>query len=130
MTHGARIVVSSDVPEGKGVSSSAAVETASMHAVAAVLGIELEVRELALLCQKSENLVSGAPCGVMDQVTVAMGTAGSVLPILCRPATVRPTLALPPGTTRICRRGVLQIGSTTLTVVPVAELVPCFDVTP
>ena len=40
------------------------------------------------------------------------------------------TFTLPPGTTRVCRTGVLQIGSTTLTVVPVVSLVPCVEVTP
>jgi hypothetical protein len=40
------------------------------------------------------------------------------------------TFTLPPGTTRVCRMGVLQIGSTTLTVVPDASLVPCLAVTP
>jgi len=43
---------------------------------------------------------------------------------------VSTTFALAPGTTRVCRTGVLQIGSTTLTVVPDVSLVPCFDVTP
>ena len=94
-TNGARIVVSSDVPEGKGVSSSAAVETASMHAVAAVLGIELEVRELALLCQKSENLVSGAPCGVMDQMMCVFGEQGRLLALLCQPAELQPAVPIP-----------------------------------
>ena len=70
---GARIVVASNVPEGKGVSSSAAIETASMHAVADAFGIPLEPRDLALLCQTSENLVAGAPCGVMDQMTCVFG---------------------------------------------------------
>jgi hypothetical protein len=37
---------------------------------------------------------------------------------------------LRPGTTRICRSGVLRIGPTTLTVIPDASLVPCFDVAP
>jgi hypothetical protein len=35
------------------------------------------------------------------------------------------TLVLPPGTTQVCRAGVLQIGSTTLTVIPDVSLVPC-----
>jgi L-arabinokinase len=94
-THGARIVVSSDVPEGKGVSSSAAVETASMHAVAAVFGIELEARDLALLCQKSENLVSGAPCGVMDQMTCVFGAQDRLLALLCQPAELQPAVPIP-----------------------------------
>lgn len=49
-----------DVPEGKGVSSSAAVEVASMAAVAAAYGLQLEGRTLALLCQQVENHVVGA----------------------------------------------------------------------
>ncbi len=40
------------------------------------------------------------------------------------------SFTLPPGTTRVCRMGVLQIGSTTFTVVPDASLIPCFAVTP
>ena len=56
---GLSILVSSDVPEGKGVSSSAAVEVAAMSALAAALGVELEGRALALLCQKVENHVVG-----------------------------------------------------------------------
>jgi hypothetical protein len=40
------------------------------------------------------------------------------------------TFTLLPGTTRVCRTGVLQIGSATLTVVPDVSLVPCFAVTP
>jgi hypothetical protein len=40
------------------------------------------------------------------------------------------TFTVPPGTTRVCRTGVLQIGSATLTVVPDASLTPCVAVTP
>ncbi len=78
LTSGARIVVASRVPEGKGVSSSAAVETATMHAVAGAFGIALGSRDLALLCQQSENLVAGAPCGVMDQMTCVCGATDSL----------------------------------------------------
>lgn len=51
---GVSILVASDVPEGKGVSSSAAVEVSVMSAVAAAFRVRLESRELALLCQKVE----------------------------------------------------------------------------
>jgi len=97
------ILLSSEVPEGKGVSSSAAVEVAAMCAVAAAFGIEFADdpetaagRELAMLCQKVENLVVGAPCGVMDQMASACGREGCLLSLLCRPAEVKGTLALPP----------------------------------
>lgn len=92
---GARILIHSDVPEGKGVSSSAALEVATMSAVCAAYGIELEPRELALLCQKVENLVVGAPCGVMDQMTSACGAANQLLALLCQPAELQGTIALP-----------------------------------
>ena len=70
---GARILIRSEVPEGKGVSSSAALEVATMSAVAAGYRVEINPRETAFLCQKVENLVAWAPCGVMDQMTAACG---------------------------------------------------------
>ncbi|KAI8470791.1 MAG: Transglutaminase-like superfamily-domain-containing protein [Monoraphidium minutum] len=85
---GVSILICSDVPEGKGVSSSAALEVAVMTALAAAHGLELGGRELALLCQKVENLVVGAPCGVMDQMAAALGGAGRLLALLCQPAEV------------------------------------------
>src|SRR5262245_5375737 len=86
LTRGARAVVASNVPEGKGVSSSAAIETATMDAVAAAFGVAIEPRDLALLCQRSENLVTGAPCGVMDQMTCVFGEPDRLLALLCQPA--------------------------------------------
>ena len=95
LTSGARIVVVSDVPEGKGVSSSAAVETATMAAMACAFGIALEPRELALLCQTAENRVAGAPCGVMDQMTCVFGDAHALLALLCQPAELQVPVPVP-----------------------------------
>ena len=92
---GARIVVMSSVPEGKGVSSSAAIETATMGAVAGAFGLSLEPRDLALLCQKAENLVAGAPCGVMDQMTCVCGEQDALLALLCQPAELQPSVPVP-----------------------------------
>ncbi len=94
---GARLLIRSDVPEGKGVSSSAALEVAVMRAVAAAYGVELGARETALLCQRVENLVAGAPCGVMDQMTAACGEKDRLLALLCQPGEVRGHVPLPPG---------------------------------
>jgi galactokinase len=85
---GARILVASRVPEGKGVASSAAIEVAAMFALAAAGDLDLEGREAALLCQSVENRIVGAPCGVMDQMTAACGTAGHLLELLCQPASI------------------------------------------
>ncbi len=92
---GARLLISSRVPEGKGVSSSAALEVATMSAVAAAFGIDLGPRQLALLCQQVENLVVGAPCGVMDQMTTACGEANHLLSLVCQPAELQGSIKLP-----------------------------------
>ena len=93
--HGARLLIASRVPEGKGVSSSAALEVATMTAVAAAFAVEIRAREIALLCQRLENLVVGAPCGVMDQMTSACGEAHQLLSLVCQPAELRESIKLP-----------------------------------
>jgi len=95
LTSGARIVVVSDVPEGKGVSSSAAVETATMAATACAFGIAVEPRDLALLCQTAENRIAGAPCGVMDQMTCVFGDEHALLALLCQPAELQVPVLVP-----------------------------------
>jgi galactokinase len=89
-----RLGVSSDVPQSVGVSSSAALEVATARALVVDT---VEALRLAALCQEAENHIVGAPCGMMDQVTVAVGTPGLLLPIRCRPASVLPALSLPTG---------------------------------
>jgi L-arabinokinase len=95
LDRGARVLIDSAVPPGKGVSSSAAIEVAAIHALAATLGVELDGRRMAILCQMAENLVVGAPCGVMDQMTSACGRAGALLALRCQPAELEPPVALP-----------------------------------
>src|SRR5205807_6821648 len=92
---GAHILIKSTVPEGKGVSSSAALEVASMQALAAAYELEISAPEVALLCQKVENYIVGAPCGVMDQMTAACGEANRLLELLCQPAELKGTVPLP-----------------------------------
>ena len=92
---GARLFIASNVPEGKGVSSSAALEVATMSAVCAAFGIEVGPRDLALLCQRVENLVVGAPCGVMDQMTTACGEQSQLLALECQPAELLGAIRLP-----------------------------------
>ena len=92
---GARLLISSRVPEGKGVSSSAALEVATMTAVATAFDVTVSPRELALLCQRVENLVVGAPCGVMDQMSSVCGKENELLEMRCQPAEVLGTIDLP-----------------------------------
>ncbi|GAY44535.1 hypothetical protein CUMW_082720, partial [Citrus unshiu] len=89
------MLVSSAVPEGKGVSSSASVEVASMSAIAAAHGLNIHPRDLALLCQKVENHIVGAPCGVMDQMASACGEANKLLAMVCQPAELLGVVEIP-----------------------------------
>lgn len=92
---GARMLISSRVPEGKGVASSAALEVATMQAVTSAFGILISAKDMALLCQVAENLVAGAPCGVMDQMTSACGESDSLLALLCQPAELQAAVTIP-----------------------------------
>jgi galactokinase len=94
---GAAIHIESDVPEGKGVSSSAALEGATIRAVVAALSLDLDPRAQALLCQRAENLIVGAPCGVMDQMSVLCGVPGHLMALLCQPAELQAPVPLPDG---------------------------------
>ena len=95
LREGANVVIRSSVPEGKGVSSSAALEVAVMHAIIAAFELEISAQEAALLCQKLENQIAGAPCGVMDQMTAACGEANHLLALLCQPAELKDLVRLP-----------------------------------
>jgi L-arabinokinase len=94
---GAAILIQSNVPEGKGVSSSAALEVAVMQAINVAYGIGLNAQEIARLCQKVENLIAGAPCGIMDQMTSACGQENQLLELLCQPDILNGSLRLPSG---------------------------------
>ncbi|HQU86711.1 MAG TPA: hypothetical protein PKY59_26500, partial [Pyrinomonadaceae bacterium] len=75
--------------------SSAALEVSTMNAVCAAFGIELSGKETAILCQKTENLIVGAPCGVMDQMTSACGEANRLMSMLCQPAELQESVNIP-----------------------------------
>jgi L-arabinokinase len=94
---GARIFIQSNVPEGKGVASSAALEVAAMMAIGAAYELEVQPRDLSILCQKVENLVVGAPCGIMDQMSSVFGESQRLLALLCQPAEIQGTVAIPHG---------------------------------
>jgi L-arabinokinase len=94
---GLRILIDSTVPEGRGLSSSAALETAVGAAVVAACGLTMPATELASLCQAVENNVVGAPCGIMDQMTSACGRRGALLRLRCQPGTIEGYVEIPNG---------------------------------
>lgn len=92
---GANILLDSAVPLGKGVSSSAAIEVATLRALAAAASLEIGSYELAVLAQIVENRVVGAPCGLMDQLTSVFGEKDHLLRIKCQPDGTINSLAIP-----------------------------------
>jgi galactokinase len=100
-TKGASILITSDIPSGKGVSSSAALEVAVLNAICKAFNMQLGRTELPLLAQKTENLVVGAPCGLMDQLSVYLGEKNKLLPLVCQPHTVFDPVPVPDGITFI-----------------------------
>jgi galactokinase len=71
--------LSGNVPFGAGVSSSASVEVATAFALLAHAGRILPLEEIALLCQRAENLFVHSPCGIMDQFAITAARAGHAL---------------------------------------------------
>src|SRR4051812_3858224 len=76
---GADVLVDADVPEGAGLSSSAALEIAVALALLGIAGASLEPQRLALACQRAESEVVGVPSGLMDQFASVFGRAGHAL---------------------------------------------------
>ncbi len=81
---GADLVIFTDVPIGSGLSSSAALEVSSAHALITAAGLPFDAIETAKLCQRAENDFVGMRCGVMDQYISCCGVAGHALLIDCR----------------------------------------------
>jgi galactokinase len=91
---GLDLLVGESVPPGAGLASSAALECAVALAVDALRGLELAAtsvgrRRLAAACQRAENVIVGAPTGVMDQLASLCCIAGHALQLDCRDQTMR-----------------------------------------
>jgi len=78
------LTVSSRVPLGAGLSSSAALEVAVGRAVRDAFGLEVEDEELAAIGREAENGLVGVQTGPMDQLAAALTTPGEALLIDCR----------------------------------------------
>ncbi|MBN1119744.1 MAG: galactokinase [Anaerolineae bacterium] len=83
-TPGSRLAISSQIPIGAGLASSAAVETAYATAWAHITGWEIEKMELAVLCQRAESRYIGLRAGLKDQFACLFGRRGHVLLFDCR----------------------------------------------
>jgi galactokinase len=78
--------VTTTIPVGAGLSSSAALELATAFA----LGFTGDAVQLAQLGRRAEHRASGVPCGIMDQLCIAAGVAGHALMIDCHTLDIDP----------------------------------------
>jgi galactokinase len=81
---GLDVVITSDLPIGAGLSSSAALEVATARAVAQLANRPWDPVAMARLCQRVENTFVGMPCGLMDQLAAAASRAGCATLLDCR----------------------------------------------
>lgn len=97
MEVGFNIAVTSTLPAGAGMSSSAAFELATAYALAAVYGFESDKSGFARIGRKAENEFVGMPCGILDQGVSAYGEVNALVSIDCATETFK-TDAMPRGT--------------------------------
>jgi len=92
---GLRLRVSSDLPPGSGLSSSAAFEVATAVAALELFDLSMERMALAQLCQKAENEFVGVRCGLLDQASSVYGKEDAAILLDFRAITAR-TVPLAP----------------------------------
>ena len=81
---GADLILSSTVPIGAGLSSSAAIEIATGLALLSLTGIAVNENELAFAGQQAEHEFVGTRSGIMDQFSSVFGRAGHAMLLDCR----------------------------------------------
>ena len=82
--HGFDAVIDGNLNLGAGLSSSAALETATALALQSLFGFEMSRVDVATLCQRVEHRYAGVMCGIMDQFASGLGRSGHALLLDCR----------------------------------------------
>jgi len=87
---GVDLALTGDVPLGSGLSSSAALEVATMHALLGASGGSLSGERIARLAQRAENSYVGTNCGILDQLSSSCAVAGQAMLMDCRTLELTP----------------------------------------
>jgi galactokinase len=87
---GADLCISTEVPMGAGLGSSAALEVGAALALVRLSDYEIDRVWLAQICQRAENEYAGMRCGIMDQLMACCGRRGHALLIDCRTLAIEP----------------------------------------
>ncbi|ALO34919.1 galactokinase [Colwellia sp. MT41] len=82
--NGANLVVTGNVPQGAGLSSSASFEIAILKAFSQLYQLDLNGVNAALIGQQAENNFVGCNCGIMDQLISALGQQGHAMLLDCK----------------------------------------------
>jgi len=88
--------IQSNLPQGAGLSSSAALEVSTAMLLQKLFGLNLDRLQIAKMCRRAENEFVGVNCGLLDQATSAFGKAGHAIFLDCRAETVE-TIPFPAG---------------------------------
>lgn len=88
--------IDSSVPIGKGLSSSAALEVATLRALRSAFSLAIDDVTVARIAQKAEVDYAGVHCGILDQMAVSLGEPGQIL-FLDTASLERRLLPFPPG---------------------------------
>ncbi|WP_299733276.1 galactokinase [uncultured Endozoicomonas sp.] len=94
--HGVNLAIIGNVPQGAGLSSSACLEVVTGLTLSRMAGLDISLKELALIGQKAENEFVGCNCGIMDQMVSACGKEGHAMLLDCRSLDTR-LVSIPEG---------------------------------
>lgn len=81
--HGYDMLFHGEIPNGSGLSSSASIEVVTAYGLLSMEGLDIDLTDIALLAQKSENEYNGVQCGIMDQFAVANGKKNHAMLLMC-----------------------------------------------
>ena len=93
---GVNIAIIGNVPQGAGLSSSACLEVVTGLTLTRMAGLDVSLKELALIGQQAENEFVGCKCGIMDQMISACGKADHAMLLDCRSLDTR-LVSIPAG---------------------------------
>lgn len=80
---GFNLIIGGDIPQGSGMSSSAALECATCYALNELFQLDLKKAQMAEICKKAEQNYVGVDCGIMDQYASLLGKKDHALLLDC-----------------------------------------------
>lgn len=92
---GCQLTISGNIPKGAGLSSSASLEVAVLFTVNELFSLGMSKTEIAVIGQRIEGEFVGISCGVMDQLSAALGQDNHAVLIDCRDYSIKP-ISIPP----------------------------------